>query len=197
MNPSAFYVAIHKLSVVDPNGNQYGLGSSKGTGLYWPANQGGGMTNGGVGSLKVASELNITVSQSDTIVFGAGGTGPSGASYASEDYHTSAPFTAISDTAGPYYWWTIKGNAYGPNLRLDQNPLLNPTIIKGLYTVEIEGVAVCGQTTTAVHNILFFDAAVVITTPEFNISAVAVTGMAFLVLMLARRTSFGRKPKLY
>jgi hypothetical protein len=196
INPAAFYVAIHKVAVIDPNGNIYSLGSSKGTGLYFPANQGGGMPNNG-SPAKIADELNITIGQSDTLVFGAGATGPSGATFASDDYRTSAPFTAIPHLAGPYYWWTVRGNTYGPNLRLDQNPLLNPTIIAGTYQVDVEGVAVCGQNTTTVHNILFFDAAVVITTPEFNISAVAVTGMAFLVLMLARRTSFGRKPKLY
>jgi len=191
-NPSAFYVAIHEITVTDPKGNQYMLGSATTSGVYWPANQGGGGSNNGPAAGQ-ANELNITTSQSDLLTFGTGATGPSGASYASENYHTKAPFTATADTAGPYYWWTVAGNSYGSNLRLDQHSSITPTMTHGTYVLDVEGVAVCGITTTAIHYIVFFDAAIVVITPEFGASFVAVAGAAFALMMVMRRGFFGTK----
>ncbi|HEV2226685.1 MAG TPA: hypothetical protein VGR56_07780 [Nitrososphaerales archaeon] len=168
------------------------LGSATTSGLYWPANQGGGGSNNGP-SLGQANELNITASQSDLIRFGTGQTGAGGASFTSENYHVGAPFTASSDTAGPYYWWTVAGNAYGSNLRLDQNPSITPTVTHGTYLLDIEGVAVCGNTTTAISHIVFFDAGIVVITPEFGSSTIAVAGVALLLLMAIRRGTFGKK----
>ena len=193
-NPSAFYVAIHEITVNDPNGNQYMLGSATTSGIYWPANQGGGDSNGGPKTTPGhANELNITASQSDVLIFGTGATGPSGASFASEDYHPGAPFTAVADTAGPYYWWTVAGNSYGSNLRLDQHLGITPTANHGIYTLDVEGVAVCGTKTTAVKYVLFFDAPITVVTPEFGASIVAVTGVAFGLLMLVRRSALGKR----
>lgn len=192
-NPAAFYIAIHSIVVTDPNGNQFKLGSATGSGLYWPANQGGGNSNNGP-SGGVANELNITASQSDMLVFG---TGAGGSTFASENYVTSAPFTAISNTAGPYYWWTVAGNQYGSNLRLDQNPSIMPTMTHGTYQVDIEGVAVCGTTTSSIHAVVFFDAGIIVVTPEFGASIVAVAAVAFLLVMLARQGIFGRKVNIF
>jgi hypothetical protein len=191
-NPSAFYVSIHEITVTDPNGNQYMLGSATTSGVYWPANQGGGGSNSGPAKGQ-AKELNITVTQSDTLTFGTGATGPSGASFASEDYHPVAPFTAVADTAGPYYWWTVAGNSYGSNLRLDQHSSITPTVTHGVYTLDVEGVAVCGKTTTAVKYIVFFDAPITVVTPEFGASIVAVAGAAFALMMLVRRSALGKR----
>lgn len=179
---SAFYVAIHEVTVTDPNGNQYMLGSASTSGLYWPLNQGGNPSTGLAGH---ANELNLTGTQSDLLTFG---TGAGGSSFASENYYTTAPFTAVADTAGPYYWWTV-----GSNLRLDLNPSITPTLAHGIYTVDIEGVAVCGTTTQAIHAVVFFDTPVVVTTPEFGASAIAVAGVAFVLMMLVRRGQFSRK----
>ena len=101
MNPAQFYVAVHSVTVTDPNGNQYMLGSATTSGVYWPTNQGGGDGNSGP-TAGHANELNITTSQSDVLTFGTGATGSSGASFSSENYFTTAPFTAVADTAGPY-----------------------------------------------------------------------------------------------
>jgi hypothetical protein len=193
-DPSKFYVALHKVLVIDPKGNQYSLGSAAGVGIYWPANQGGGMSNSGPPS-GTANELNITGSQTDTLSFGTGQTGASGASFASENYFTGAPFTAVADTAGPYYWWTVNGhNTNGGNLRLDQHTSIQPTLTKGTYTIDFEGVAVCGNNVNAfVSQVIFFDAAVVVVTPEFGLSGMLVAGFAFALAMLVKRGSFGRK----
>lgn len=191
-NAAQFYIAIHLITVQDPNGNQYMLGSATTSGLYWPANQGGGDSNNGPASGQ-ANELNITGSQSDTISFGTGQTGVSGASFASENYHVASPFTATPDTAGPYYWWTVAGNSYGSNLRLDQHPSITPTVTHGTYLLDIEGVAVCGQNTTPIQRIVFFDAGIVVITPEFGSSAIAVAGVALLLLMAMRRGAFSSK----
>jgi hypothetical protein len=76
---------------------------------------------------------------------------------------------------------------------LDQHPSITPTVTHGIYTIDIEGVAVCGTSATTIHAIVFFDAGIVVVTPEFGTSMVAVAGVAFALMMLARRGSF--KPK--
>lgn len=188
-DPAAFYISIHSVTVTDPSGNEYMLGSATTSGLYWPANQGGGGSNNGPATGQ-ANELNITGTQSDTLIFG---TGAGGQSFSSEDYVTSAPFTAVSDSAGAYYWWTVAGNSNGANLRLDQNTGIMPTEPHGQYTVDIEGVAVCGTSTTVVNFVVFFDTPVTVITPQFGGSIVAVAGVAFVLLMLARRGMFNKK----
>ena len=188
-DPTQFYVAIHEITVTDPSGNEYMLGSAATSGVYWPANQGGGEPNSGP-THNHANELNITVGQTDTVVFG---TGAGGMSFASENYHTTAPFTAVADTAGSYYWWTVAGNSWGSNLRLDQNPTITPTTTHGTYILDIEGVAVCGGTTTQVSAIVFFDAPISVITPEFGASVIAVAGIAFVLMMLVRRNQLSRK----
>jgi hypothetical protein len=59
--------------------------------------------------------------------------------------------------------------------------------------LDVEGAAVCGNTTTAVSYTLFFDIVTVVTTPEFGSSAIAVAGVALLLMMAVRRGTFGKK----
>jgi len=180
-SPTSCFYLVHEVTVTDPNGNEYMLGSSITSGLYWPSTFGGG----GSGTSYVnppynAPALNVSVGDSFTIPFAAGAGGFTFTSVAGYPPNDVTP-------AGPYYWWTVSGNVYGSNLRLDQNPSINPTLIHGIYVVDIEGVVSCGSTSAPFTSQLFFDAATVVTTPQFPVSAALVTASGIAALLLIKR----------
>jgi hypothetical protein len=167
---------VHEVTVTDPNGNEYMLGSAVTSGLYWPSVLGGGGSE--TSFPPQAAALNVTVGDSFTIPFAAGAGGFSFTSVLGNPPNDVSP-------AGPYYWWTVAGNAYGSNLRLDQNPSINPTLIHGTYIVDIEGVVACPTGSSTFTSILFFDSGVTVTTPMFPVSVgiVAASGLAVLLLL--------------
>jgi hypothetical protein len=173
-----FYYLIHQVTVTDPKGNSYMLGSATTSGLYWPASLGG--SGSGTHVPPQADALNVTVGDSFTIPFGQGAGGFSFTSLLGNPPNDVSP-------AGPYYWWTVSGNQYGSNLRLDQNPNINPTTIQGKYIVDIEGVVVCQNVQQEVTIQLFFDAGIIVTTPEFLLSTAMVAVSSFAVLALLLR----------
>lgn len=178
-SPAGCFYLVHEVTVTDPNGNEYMLGSGVTSGLYWPASFGGGSS--GTSVPPQADALNITVGDSFTIPFAAGAGGFSFTSVLGNPPNDVSP-------AGPYYWWTVSGNAYGSNLRLDQNPSINPTVIHGIYIIDVEGLVLCGPTTAPFDTQLFFDSASTVTTPQFPVSAalVAASGLAALLLIKRR-----------
>jgi hypothetical protein len=171
--PTGCFYSIHEVTVTDPDGNGYMLGSATTSGMYFPTSLGGS----GTGS---ADALNVTVGDTFVIPFAAGAGGFSFTSVLGNPPNDVSP-------AGPYYWWTIAGNTYGSNLRLDLNPSIIPTQIQGTYTVDVEGAVACPSGSTPFTSTLFFDAASVVTTPQFPMSMglAAVTG--FCALLLLRR----------
>jgi hypothetical protein len=200
----SFYFSIHEISVTDPNGNQYMLGSAHTSGLFWPAALGGPAETGpgsypsspSTAPYPPADALNITVGDSFTLPFGAGLGGFTFASSLGNPPNDVSP-------AGPYYWWTVEGNTYGANLRLDQNPSINPTLTHGSYVVDIEGESVCGTSSVVFSDspinaqIIFSDSPITVTTPQFGGSIVIVAGAAFVLLMLARQGAFGKKLRVF
>ncbi|MEM3638093.1 MAG: hypothetical protein QXX17_03340 [Conexivisphaerales archaeon] len=171
-NSSDFYYIIHQVTVTDPKGNEYMLGSNVTSGLG---------VAGGTGVPPHAPLLNVTIGDSFTLPFGQGVGGFSYTTVLSTSLNPSQ-----QNPEGPYYWWTVAGNQYGSNLRLDQNPSINPTLIQGTYTIDLEGWVVCGPSLTQTTYVLFFDAGIIVTTPQFA------SGMAFavavgLLLVLATR----------
>lgn len=178
-NPSEFYYSVHEVTVTDPNGNEYMLGSATTSGLYWPASLGG--SGGGTSVPPQADALNVTVGDSFNLVFGTGAGGQSFTSVLGNPPNDVSP-------AGPYYWWTVAGNTYGSNLRLDQNPSITPTMAHGAYQIDIEGVVVCngvvGQSGTVE---LFFDAGTVVTTPEFGLGMGLVVAVGLVGFVLLKK----------
>ena len=177
--PTGCFYSIHEVTVTDPNGNEYMLGSSVTSGLYWPTSLNNAKPTG-TSVPPQAAALNVTVGDSFTIPFAAGAGGFTFTSVLSNPPNDVSP-------AGPYYWWTVAGNVYGSNLRLDQNPSINPTLIQGTYTVDIEGVIACPTGAAPFTTQLFFDSATTITTPQFPVSAALVTASGLGVLLLLKR----------
>lgn len=175
-----FYYLIHQVTVTDPKGNEYMLGSATTSGLYWPASFGG--SGSGTHVPPQAPALNVTIGDTFTLPFGQGLGGFTFSSLLGNPPNDVAP-------EGPYYWWTVAGNQYGSNLRLDQNPSINPTIIQGKYVVDIEGVVVCQNLQRNVTIQLFFDSAIIVPTPEFTISTaiVATSSLVALALLLRKK----------
>jgi len=180
---NCFYL-VHEVTVTDPNGNEYMLGSNVTSGLYWPA------TFGGSGSETTyppqAAALNVTNGDSFTIPFAAGAGGFSFVSVLGNPPNDVSP-------AGPYYWWTVAGNVYGSNLRLDQNPTINPTMIQGTYTVDIEGEVACPTGAAPFATQLFFDSGITVITPQFPVSVALVAASGLAVLLLVKRRTAVKK----
>jgi len=181
---SCFYL-VHEVTVTDPNGNEYMLGSNVTSGLFWPAAFGG--SGSGTHVPPQADALNVTVGDSFTIPFAAGAGGFSFVSVLGNPPNDVSP-------AGPYYWWTVSGNVYGKDLRLDQNPSINPTAIQGTYVVDIEGEVACPAGAAPFTTQLFFDSGIIVITPQFPVSAgiVAASGVA-LLLLLKRKAAISSK----
>jgi hypothetical protein len=146
------------------------LGSNVTSGLYWPAALGGG--GSGTSVPPQAAALNVTTGDSFTIPFATGAGGFS--------------FPSFS-LAGPYYWWTVAGNQYGSNVRLDQNLSINPTVIHGTYVVDIEGIVVCPTSTAPFATQLFFDSPMTVITPQFPVAVGIVTASGLAALLLLKR----------
>jgi hypothetical protein len=179
-NSSTFYYSIHSITISDAVGNTYMLGSSVTSGMYWPASLGGqapgpntNSLSSGTGSLGDA--LNVTTGDSFVLPFGPGAGG-----FTFTTSLTSPPQTHTPE--GPYYWWTVAGNQYGSNLRLDQNPQINPTLTPGTYVADIEGVVICGTGVFFDQGIqVFFDSGHQFTVPQFSV--VPVLGVVAASLM--------------
>ena len=179
--PTGCFYLVHQVTVTDPNGNQYMLGSATSSGLFWPAAFGG--SGSGTSVPPQADALNVTVGDSFTIPFSTGAGGFSFTSVLGNPPNDVSP-------AGPYYWWTVAGNQYGSNLRLDQNTGINPTGLSGTYEVDIEGVVACPTGSTTFTSTLFFDSGIVVTTPQFPLSVALVTVTTFAALLVLRKTRF-------
>lgn len=177
VSPTGCFYSIHAVTVHDPNGNGYMLGSNLTSGLYFPTSLGGGASHVN----QQADALNVTSGDSFTIPFATGAVGVSFTSVLGN------PPNNVLHPAGPYYWWTTAGNAYGSNLRLDQHPSINPTLIHGVYTVDIEGVVACPTGSTPFTHTLFFDSGIIVTTPQFPVSAALVTVSGLAALLLLKR----------
>ena len=169
--PTGCFYLVHQITVTDPNGNSYMLGSATTSGLFWPSSMGG--SGSGTTVPPQADALNVTVGDNFVVPFAAGAGGFSFTSVLGNPPNDVSP-------AGPYYWWTVAGNSYGSNLRLDLNPSINPTMTHGAYTIDIEGVVACPSGSSQFTTTLFFDASSTVTTPQFPLSVglVAVSGLA-------------------
>jgi hypothetical protein len=187
-DPSDFYYSIHSITVTDSDKNQYILGSSAVAGMYWPTILGGPVPgpitlplSDGVGNQGDA--LNVTIGDNFVLPFGSGAGGFTFSTSLGSPPETHAP-------EGPYYWWTAAGNVHGSNLRLDQNPGINPTTTPGTYLFDIQGVVVCGPG-------VFFDQGVQISftfvgqtshgVPEFSGPLAVTIAVGFVGLALVRR----------
>ncbi len=189
------YFSIHSVTVTDPDGNGYALGSSVAPGLYWPNILGGPdpapdtlPLSDGVGNLGDA--LNVTVGDAFTQPFGSGSGGFTFSTTLPSPPQTHAP-------EGPYYVWTLAGNAYGAGLRLDQHPGIKPTLTPGTYVAEVEGVVVCGPNSfTDGGTIVPFDLRLTVTigtpVPEFPGPVLALVAGSLVALALLRK--HGRVP---
>jgi hypothetical protein len=155
------YYQINQVTVTDPNGNSYMLGSSATSGLSNPSI--GRFTNSAGGPF--APAINVSATDSGSISLGSG----VGGFYALNSNLPNPPNNVNPEE--PYYWWTVSGNVYGSNLRHDQNPSIQPTATVGTYTADIEGLVFCGSTT------LFFDAAMqfVVTTSTTSTTSTTTT----------------------
>lgn len=180
---STFYYSIHEITITDADGNGYMLGSSATSGMYWPTILGGQAPgpntlplSDGVGTLGDA--LNVTTGDAFVLPFGAGAGGFTFTTSLGSPPQTNAP-------EGPYYWWTIAGNTYGSNLRLDQNPGINPTTTPGTYVADFEGVVVCGAGVFFDEGIqVFFDQGSQFTVPQFSGPLVALVAVGFAATIL-------------
>ncbi len=185
-DPTQFYYSIHQITMTDPNGNSYLLGSSVTSGVYWPNILGGPAPgpntlplSDGIGNQ--ADALNVTIGDSFVLPFGAGAGGFSFSTSLPSPPQTHAP-------EGPYYWWTVAGNVNGANLRLDQNPSINPTTVQGIYEADVEGVVVCGSGVFFDQGIqLFFDAPHQFTVPQFSGPLMALVAVGLAAVTLLRR----------
>ena len=177
-----FYL-VHQVTVTDPNGNGYMLGSATTSGLFWPSAFGG--SGSGTHVPPQADALNVTSGDSFTLPFAAGAGGFTFTSVLGNPPNDVSP-------AGPYYWWTLAGNAlYGSNVRIDTQPSINPTLTHGTYVVDIEGAVACPTGATTFTSTLFFDAGSVVTTPQFPTSMALVTVSGFAALLLLRKKLVG------
>lgn len=183
---ATFFFSIHSITVTDPDGNVFELGSSVSPGMYWPNIYGGSLagpfplSDGLLGST-VGDALNVTIGDNFVLPFGTGAGGFA--------FHTSLgspPQTHLSEE-GPYYWWTMPGSVYGANKRLDLYPSINPTAIPGTYTVDIEGYAVCSSLVLFQSNNLFTEVSSSIPTPEFPAPLAAVVVASFLGFVLLNK----------
>lgn len=152
------YYQINQVTVTDPNKNAFLLGSAVTS----------GMANAYIGSPRYTSagfapSINVSQTDSGSIPFGTG----AGGFFALTSSLANPPNNVNPE--GPFYWWTVAGNAYGSNLRLDQNPSINPTSVVGTYSYDIEGQVFCSNTTP-----LFFDASMqfTVTAPQVTLSIV-------------------------
>jgi len=174
-----YLYSIHQVTITDPDGNVYNLGGPNGYNLYWSSEFGGS----GSGTSYPAFQAPINVSGTDTFTlkFGQG----QGA-----QMFTSGTPGVDTESAGPYYWWTNTVNVH-PNLRLDTTgSSINPTMIQGTYTVDIEGTVVCGTGTTNFFDSaikLFFDSGITVTTPQFPLGFGLAAGVAVLGLVLVKK----------
>jgi hypothetical protein len=185
-SPNNCFYSVHEVTVTDPYGNEYMLGSASTSGLFWPNSIGGPVQTSyntpqspSTTPYPPADALNVTNGDSFTIPFGAGAGGFSFTS------NLVNPPNDLS-TAGPYYWWSVSGNTvYGANVRIDTQPTVNPTLTHGTYVVDIEGEVVCPSGTMSFSVYHEFDAPNLVTTPQFPFSAalVAVTGLAALLVL--------------
>lgn len=186
---NTFYYSIHEITITDPNGNAYMLGSSATSGMYW-AHALGGPSPGsntlplsdGVGNQGDA--LNVTLGDNFVLPFGTGSGGFTFATSLASPPQTHSP-------EGPYYWWTVAGNTFGSNLRLDQHPSINPTTAAGIYVADIEGVVICGSGVFFDQGVkVFFDSPSQFTVPQFSgplLAAVAI-GLASVTLLRSKRS---------
>jgi len=179
---TACFYSVHSVTVTDPNGNGYMLGSAATSGLNFPPSLGGSVTGHG-------QAINITYGDSLTIPFGTGAFVPTYTSTVLGNPPNPGYGSASSPPSleGGWYWWTVAGNSYGSNLRLDENPSINPTSTHGTYTVDIEGVVACPTTSSTFTDTLFFDAPITVITPQFSFSLAFVAATGFAALFLLRR----------
>lgn len=186
-DPTSFYYSIHEITMTDPNGNSYMLGSSATSGMYWPHALGGPIAgpntlplSDGVGNQGDA--LNVTLGDSFVLPFGTGAGGFTFSTILPSPPQTHAP-------QGPFYWWTTAGNINGANLRLDQHPGINPTTAAGSYVADVEGVVNCGAGVFFDQGIkLFFDAGHSFTVPQFSGPLLAVVAVGLAALTLLRKS---------
>ncbi len=144
------YYQIYQVVVTDPNGNEYMLGSAFTSGLanqYFDTLRFTGSPGG-----PFAPSINASSTDSGAIPFGQG----VGGFFALTSNLANPPVNVNPE--GPYYWWTVAGNVNGANLRLDQNPSINPTSITGTYTYDLEGHVYCASSDGPSTGGLFFDA---------------------------------------
>lgn len=191
------FISIHKVAVTDPSGDEFLLGSASSSGLYWPTQFGG--SGSGTSVPPQAVPIDIGVGDTFVVPFGSGTEGYTFTSTAlalpTGPTTLTAPFYSYN-AQGPYYWWIgtlAPGNPNGYSLgRLDTSGI-NPTMLHGTYAVDIEGVVNCGTpgTFTTFTDQLFFDAGIVVTTPQFpvGIGMVLVAGLAGLVIIKKRASS--------
>lgn len=180
----SFYYSIHKITVVDPNGNKYMLGSAHTSGMFWPHAIGGPVETSyntpnslSTAPYPPADALNVTYGDSFTLPFGQGLGGfvfSSNLPNPPNDGNPALTPPYPAGSAGPYYWWTVSGGTNPANVRLDTTGAsINPTAAIGTYTIDIEGEAVCGPSYSSALNIfLFFDAGIQVVTPQFPAGAI-------------------------
>ena len=190
-SPTGCFTFVHQVTVTDPSGDQFMLGSSTTSGLNWPSSLGGG--GSGTSYPPQAPAINFTSGDTFTLPFGSGPEGYTFTSVLSNPPNNVAP-------EGPYYWWVSVVGSGNPNgltagARLDTISY-NPTLIHGTYEVDIEGAVACPTGSTTFTTNLFFDSGIIVTTPQFGSSIIAVAGIAFVVLMLARSGALGRRFKV-
>lgn len=141
------YYQINQATVTDPNGNEYMLGSATTSGLTNPSI---GRFTGSTGNYPTsafAPAINVSSTDSGSIPFGTA----AGDFFALTSNLPNPPNNVNPE--GPYYWWTVTGNANGAGLRLDQTTI-QPTSTVGTYTFDLEGLVFCTGSSP-----IFFDAA--------------------------------------
>jgi len=186
-NSSTFYYSIHEITITDAVGNQYMLGSSATSGMYWPHVLGGQAPGPNTNTLSSGSgnlgdALNVTNGDSFVLPFGTGAGGFTFATSLASPPQTHAP-------EGPFYWWTVAGNTFGANLRLDQHPSINPTLTPGQYVADIEGVVICGAGVFFDSGIqVFFDSGHQFTVPQFGGAAIGVVAVSLVGIALLRKS---------
>ncbi len=152
-NGSLNYYQINQATVTDPSGNAYLLGSAVTSGLADRYIASPRYTTAGF-----APAINVSSTDSGSIPFGTG----VGGFFALTSNLPNPPNNVNPE--GPYYWWTVAGNVHGANLRLDQNPSIQPTLAFGTYLYDLEGLVFCGS------YMLFFDARM-----QFTVSRISST----------------------
>jgi len=174
--------------MTDPQGNSYMLGSSATSGMYWPAILGGPAPGPNTlplsdGKGNQGDALNVTIGDTFVLPFAAGAGGFTFVTSLGSPPQTHAP-------QGPFYWWTVAGNKFGANLRLDQHPTINPTTAAGVYVADVEGVVNCGTGVFFDQGVkIFFDNPSQFTVPQFAAPMAATVALAFLGMLLVRKRS--------